>query len=360
MLIIDPNLNRVKLDMALVYMKSGSYAQAKSLFEDVMSKNPPQTVKNNIKNLMKVVRKAEKKHHFNGSLTIGINSDSNAGASPETGAVDLFGVSIPLSASSQEASDDHKFTSLSATHTYILSGKNRNIWKTDGSIYKTQQSSLRNLDLTVYSLKTGPVFNLPKIKSKLGFNIGYSDINLARESYLKSVSEAMSFDHYITPKVAANFSWQHEKRRFKNTATATTYELRSGNANEQKVGLTVTPTKNDIITAGLTFRQERTQTLYNTNRQRSLNLSYTHVFPHDYFLSTAAALKNTQYKGLDVLVSPTTIRKDFERNFSLIFGKKLSDKYTVTISYQWRNISSSIQNYAYKNERVGISLSYVF
>lgn len=360
MLIVNPSLNRVKLDMALVYMKSGSYAQAKKLFEDVMAQNPPQTVQDNINRLMAVVRQAEKKHHLSGSITIGFNSDSNASASPATGAVDLFGVSVPLDGSSQAASDDHRFASVTATHTYILPSKNRHTWSTSGTVYKTHQSSIGTLDLTVYSVKTGPTFNIPKLKTKIGMDVGYNDTHLARRTYLQSLNESIKIDHFITPKVAVNLSWQHEKRRFKNTESATTYTLRNGHANEQKLGITVTPTKNDVLTAGVTWRQEMTKTKYNDNRQKSLNVSYTHLFPEDYFLNTSATLKNSQYKGIDTLVNPTTVRDDFERNFSLTFGKKLFDDYTITTSYQWRNIDSNIQNYAYKNERVGVALSYAF
>jgi tetratricopeptide (TPR) repeat protein len=360
MLIVNPNLNRVKLDMALVYMKSGSYGQAKGLFEEVMSKDPPQTVKDNINSLMTVVRKAEKKHHFNGSMTFGFNSDSNASATPATGAVDLFGVSVPLDDSSRAASDDHRFLSVAGTHTYILPSKKRHIWKTDGTIYKTHQSSIGSLDLTVFSLKTGPTFNIPKIRSKLGFSAGYSDTHLARRSYLETISENMKLEHFMTPKLTVNLSWAHENRRFKNSPSATTYELRNGHANEQKFGATISLSKTDIITTGLTLRQEMTKTKYNDNRQESFNISHTHLFPDDYFLNTSATIKRTHYKGIDVLVNPSTIRSDLERNINFVLGKKLSPQLTGSVSYQWRNIDSSIQNYKYKNERVGANLSYSF
>lgn len=360
MLIVNPNLSRVKLDMALVYMKSGSFGQAKSLFEDVMSQDPPKTVQDNIESLMAVVRKAEKKHYFNGSVTLGFNSDSNASATPATGAVDLFGVSIPLDGSSQAASDDHRFVSLTGTHTYILPSKKRHIWKTDGAIYKTHQSSIGTLDLTVFSLKTGPTFNIPKLRTKIGFDIGYSDTHLARRSYQETISESMKIEHFMTPKVSVNLSWAHENRRFKNSPSATTYELRNGHANEQKFGATISLSKNDVITTGFTLRQEHTKTKYNTNRQESWNISHTHIFPKDYFLNTSATLKRSHYKGIDVLVSPTVIRSDFERNISFTLGKKITPKLTGSVSYQWRNIDSSIQNYGYKNERLGVNVSYSF
>jgi tetratricopeptide (TPR) repeat protein len=361
MLIINPNLNRVKLDMALVYMKSGSFGQAKNLFEDVMSKDPPETVKDNINSLMAVVRKAEKKHHFSGSVTVGFNSDSNATATPATGAVDLFGVSVPLDdSSSGQASDDHRFVAINGSHTYILPSKNRHIWKTDATVYKTHQSSIGTLDLTVFSGKTGPTFNIPKLRSKLGLTVGYSDTHLARRSYLETVSETLKLEHFMTPKLAINFSWTHENRRFKNSPSATTYELRNGRANQQKLGATISLTKKDVITTGFTFRQEHTKVKYNTNRQESWNIAYTHIFPKDYFLNTGATLKSTQYKGVDVLVNPSIVRSDFERNFTLVVGKKFTPKVTGSVSYLWRNIDSTLQNYAYKNERVGANLSYSF
>ena len=360
MLIINPELHRVKLDMAVVYMHLANYGEARVLFEDVLSADPPESVKNNIDKMLAQIGSAEKRHRFSGAFTAGYNSDSNASASPGSGAVDVLGFSIPLNNGAGADSDDHLFGALSLAHKYIIPGRNRHSWGTEGLVYRSRQSSLSNIDVRVYSVKTGPTFNMPGIRSKFGFDFSFTDTQLANEEYQKTLTYSLHGEHVLTSRVLLKAQIDRESRRFNNTATTTVYELKNGRANQQKLNMLVAVTPKDLLNFGLIFRQEDTRVTYNDNRQSSFSANYTKVLAHDYFLTATLNWKKTHYKGIDVLVNPSTIRRDLERSYAITLGKKFTDSLVGTIGYKYTDVGSTLQNYAYENERISAALTWQF
>ena len=55
MLLTNPNLDRVKLELAMVEIRLGDLKKAKTLFEEVLAKNPPDAVKKNIQTVLQQV-----------------------------------------------------------------------------------------------------------------------------------------------------------------------------------------------------------------------------------------------------------------------------------------------------------------
>lgn len=357
MLIVKEDLPRVKLDMGLLHLKMGNAEEAEKLFSEVMeSKDLPTEVKENVELALKHARKAQKKHSLALTIGLGFNNDTNANAAPGSNAVDVGGLTALLDDTSRSVSDDHIFVSTSLAHNYRVK-KNLN-WLTTLAHYRTKQSSLRSLDLTVKSIKFGPQFTLPKRKTRLTIEGNYSDVNLAGFDYQRTSGATVRAQYMMDPRLVVTSSLGFENRRFSNSPSNTTYELRNGYALNEKVVLTFTPSKKNLINFTLALRQENTTVKYNDNHQSGATLAYTRILPKNWFVTTTLGLKKSQYKREDTFVNPNIIRRDLERSFGLVVGKKLTDSLSLSMSYQQRDIFSTLQNYEYKNERVGISLSW--
>ncbi len=295
-----------------------------------------------------------------GSAVVGINSDSNANSVADSGAVDVFGVSVPLDQSSGRAADEQMFSAVNATYTRILPGTKRHSITAAATGYKTWQASLHNLDLTVKSIKVGPTFNLPEYKANWGFDVTYSDINLGGYDYLNNTSFTVRGEKALGPRASLTASFTRERRRFKNSPASSTYEDRNGRAHEGKIGITAAFSPKDMLTATLNIRRESTKTRYNDNRQAGITLGYTHLFEKGWFINVLLNRKRTRYGGADPLVNSDVIRHDNERSMTITLGKRINDKLTATCGYQYKNINSNLQNYEYENERVSASMSYSF
>jgi tetratricopeptide (TPR) repeat protein len=362
MLIMAPDLDRVKLDMALAYARLGNYAQARTLFDEVLDKDPPEEVKANVNALIKQMDDAQKSHAFDMTVVGGINFDSNANASPSSNQVDLFGISVALQGTNLTQDDYHFFTAVTGNHHYTLpQQEGHRITNTLGA-YKTKQHTLSSIDVTVLSARSAFAYNLPKHYGggRLTPTVGFDDINLGGMNYQDTLYGQLGFDQPLSQAFSLSGAYRYEKRTFFNTPTNTTVSERTGRAQEQRLSAKVMVTPSDMVDIGIRMRQERTRRLRHDNRQQEVTLSHLHLFGQGVFLNTQGSIRQAHYKGVDTLVNPNTIRRDLERAITITLGKQLTPALTIAGAYQYRRVGSNLQNFAYTNQRTSLSLAYRF
>lgn len=85
-LAMDPDIQRARLELGMVYFHQGSYREAREAFERVLASDPPPTVRGNIEQLLRVIDHRTQKWFggLNLSQHVHWNSNPNAGASTVT------------------------------------------------------------------------------------------------------------------------------------------------------------------------------------------------------------------------------------------------------------------------------------
>lgn len=358
MLMQNPQLDRVKLDLALLYFKTGSMEEAKKLFEEVKSKKPPQQVVNNINKFLAQIEGKNRKHNFGVNVTLGFTSDSNPSATPDSGAVDVFGASIPVSDANSGQADDQKFVNARLTHSTSVPHVKNVTWNNEASFYKAVQDNATSLNTTVYALKTGLSSTSDDGRVRYGGYLNCSNVNLDEHEYLNTYGYDVFMDYILSRKAKLRFSHSQNYRKFQNSPTVTTYEDRNGRASEDKVSLTAMVTPKDIVNASLSLRREHAGVDYYTNRSRSFNLAYTKLLNEGVYLTASALFKRTKYKDVDAFVNPFVVRSDNERTWTFGVGKNITSNLTCGFVYQNKTIESNIQNYEYSNQRITATLGW--
>lgn len=359
MLELDPSLDRVRLDLALLYNQQGDYSKARPLLEHVLAGNPPATVETRAKAMLAEAKNpfSTLRHYgFEGSLSTGYNYDSNANAGSSTDAISLFDTTIDLPDGSQAQDDGQAFAIGGLTHTYNFKPdpQHPNVatrWYSTATAYKSRQISLDELDLVVLSGRTGPIIELGDYGTTLGLALGYNYVKLAGEHYLSVFSGESDVKYALTPTIALTGSAAVEDRAFINSPTLTAQKDRSGNAYQATVGINYTPTQEDAVTGQLIVRQEDAQVDYFTDTQYGASTAYTHAFPYNVFSNVSAGYRESRYDGPDPLISATT-RLDKEATAGVVVGKMFEHNILATLGYQYRNVDSNIQNYNYDNHRI--------
>lgn len=358
-----PELDRVRLDLGASYMRLGRLEDAQRELKTVLERNPPEQVKANINSILAKLDGELREHDISGSVSMGMNYDSNANSAPESGKILLFDTLIPLGASQRVEDDLQFFAAANLTHSYRPHwGKGETIWgkwDTEIGAYHAEQSELENLDLKVFSIKTGPEFQSNQSGIKVSPKISHQHIVLGTRTYLRNTAGEVTIDVPVSDSVTITGGVKHEFRQFENPPSITTYEDRTGTAGQATIGARWVPTPTDFVTIQATTRRERTRVEYYDNEQLGANVSYTHIFPYEIFASATAGYRNTVYDGPDYLLSGKT-RHDKERSAGLTIGKQINARITATIGYQYRDVSSNMPNYEYDNHRFTTALSIRF
>lgn len=363
MLRANPRLPRVKLELALLYAKTGKFKKAKGLFEEVLKTRPPENVKKNIDTILAQVNDALKKDVVTFSATLGINRDSNATSAASTGETTFSDVSIPLAQSSLADADSQIFASAGINHLHKFDIDSET-WgatlTTNGTFYKTSQETDHNLDLSLVSFKTGPALQLKKLRTSIGVNAYINLITLNSFKYIKTRGGEFVLRYAHNPKLVFDYAWAHEYRKFANSPSVVTNVNRTGNAYQHKLGATYIFTPKDIFNVSTIWRSEEARNEEFGNDQLTLSGSYTRQLPYDMALNILGTFKKTHYNDTDPLVSSTTLRNDRERSMTFSLIKKLPKNVTVTGGYQYKNVTSNIQNYDYFNHRFSGAIGWTF
>ena len=84
MLLFNPNLPRVQLELGALYFRMGSFDLARDYFERAAANKPPPEVRARIEEYLAQIEKAQSRHHLSGYVFLGgqYQTDANVAGSP--------------------------------------------------------------------------------------------------------------------------------------------------------------------------------------------------------------------------------------------------------------------------------------
>ena len=358
----NPQLLRVKLDLALTYARLGQFAKARMLLQEVKDTNPPAVVQANINAVISVMNEQMRTHKWTANLTGGFNYDTNGNSAASSGAITFLDQSVNLDNNNQAQSDHQIYAAISAEHNYRMKTEDPNyayFWRTNLTGYGTYQRNFKNIELALGTVKTGPRMVFHDLDLTLDLQAGYSHIELDDHEYLNLRTYDMAALYNLNDDWQLSATLTHEDRDFSNSPTVTTHTDRTGDAQQLRVSARYLASTKDIITVGGLWRDENTRQQFYNFDTLGVNASYTRVLPWNSFALLSTTYQMDEYDGADPLVS-TRVREDHKSTMGVTFGKSLDLGVTATAGYLYTKSDSNIQNFEYDNHRVSFALSKAF
>jgi len=367
LLAVYPDRDRVKLDLSLAYIAVGHYDYARILLGEVLDVKPPEAVQANIKAVLEKIDEAERRHHFKGSITVGMNSDSNANAAPNSGNILILDNIVQLGQGAQPDSDVQHFYTASLGHVYDVGALTEGmpmVWQSSVMVYSTFQDELNDLNLKLYGIRTGPEFAYKPWDVRFGLTAGYNFLTLDSRSYLRSPNVEAKLDFPVYEAFTGYAVGALEYRDFMNTESVTTYTDRNGAARQGQVGLRYVLSERSLWDLSYTKRHEEAKKAYYTNDQQTIALSNTYAFDPQWFCGalnkvfvvTRGSYKASNYSRPDALISAKK-RKDNESQLQFTLARQFDYDIMLALGYNYTTVSSNIENYRYDNHRYTVSLT---
>jgi hypothetical protein len=161
MLLFNPNLPRVQLELGSLYFRMGSYAIARTYFQKALAANPPAEVKQNIDTYLAQIDRASSPQHFSGYVFTGVQYQSDANLAPGCTVCSSLIASLLLPNQFVKAPDENFFATGGALYSYDLGTQNQDTFEVAGTGFANRYLSFTRLDLDVAELTAGPRFNFP-------------------------------------------------------------------------------------------------------------------------------------------------------------------------------------------------------
>lgn len=365
---LRPELDRVRLELAVAYYKMLDYEAAREQAEAVLSKpDIPDNVRLSVLAFLAQLKKDQeallKGKVWERSLSVGLMHDSNVNAGPASNVVQG---GIPLLAPTDLArSDTAAVLSAGISHSYqpptpmrVGDSVAQFLWQSRANFYAKENFSEHASNLEVVTLSTGPAwFVLDKWRANVNVSLDHYQYGSAPLARYAS----------IFPSV----TWQMDKGEFTWDVLVQKREFaRSGDigkdSNYTATGAYIGHVYHDgkvAAQAGIRLFREAADRNYYSNDGTEFFVGASAVTWENGSMYGRYSQRDTKMDALnpDLVPSLTENQKDTLKTYELGFHHDFKDEvlkdWRITGSYTAYRNSSNVSYYNYNRNMTGVSLS---
>lgn len=365
MLEIDPNLHRVRLELATLYFGLGRFKEAKQELSTVLKAKPPKTVKNNIERLLAAIDAKTKKLYTNVRFSLGIQRDRNVSAGPDKEFINVpeGGTIGPLTNTQKELRDWVVVANFAGNALYEVGRKGGWMWNTTGSFYQTHNLRYPEFDFTQWRLTSGPWWTGKR--SILKMPLGYAGNIYEHESLYKTLDFSPSYEYFFTRNFSLKGLYSYVWDNYRYSAIAV--DDKTGQDNINRI-LEINPNfyfnnRNDILSFFLTDENVNAKERRWSYSAVSPAVSY---FKHFGFLGrdmefyTRFKYTKRDYDTPALLWPAGFLRTDKKYNFYAVLSRNFSKNWFASFSYNFINNESNTDLYDFDKYIYGFSVGVKF
>ncbi len=372
MLLIDPNLPRVRLELGVLYFRLGSYELARTYLQTALSsRSIPADVRAKAEQYMAELDKRLTRSRFSGEIFLGTRYQSNANLGPAGSQVRLFGQVANLNQAALGTADWGGVSTGQFRHTYDLETQDKAAIESQFTYYVTRQFQLQAANVSLIDFTTGPRFQafretFEDVIVKPFVSVGYIWVN--DTPYYGSYGGGVETGVLLSDNLrnVSVFSWRQQNypntwylpgnSQFTGTQYSATstfqYQLNPlvslfAVANAQRYQTQQTPQQNYMLLGtggGFAFRFA--DPLFRSDQPWTISLS--------------ANLQWWKYDQPDPIVDPDVIRYQQDTILNLLLAVPFDDRTTFSLSLARFNRGSSLPNYEFTNNSAMFGVSWRF
>ncbi len=364
MLAVDPELHRVRLELATVYYSLGRHADARRELNTVLEAKPPEPVRENMQKLLASIDAKTRKVYPNLRVSLGIQNDTNVSAGPDKEVVIVPGGGVigPLEETQKEVKDYVGVITMAGNVLYDIGERRGLMWNTTGTFYNTHNSEHYKFDFLHWRLTTGPWWVGRNIIFKLPF--GYAENIYEHEHLFDTWDISPSFEYFVTPKVGLKGAFSYIRDTYKWR------DFPDDRTGEDAI--------KRVVEGGVN--------LYLNQRRDTLSFSVGHEdsnakdprFGYDAFFWTASYFKRfymfdwdmefyaryrytlRQYKAAALLWPVNEHRKDKRHNFYTVLSRNFAKHYFSSVSLNYIDNNSTAGLYDFDKMIYNFTVGFKF
>jgi tetratricopeptide (TPR) repeat protein len=378
MLLFNPNLPRVDLELGALYFRMGSFAVAKSYFDKALAQNPPADVRARVEEYLAQIRSALSRHHVTGYLLFGTQYQSDANVAPGSATILSPIGTLLLSPQFVKAPDNNFFINGSVVYDYDLETQNRDALEVTGTGYMNHYFIFSRLDLDYGEVTAGPRLNFPNLPGVTGASFKpyliLNEVGLGENQYFWTYGVGLEYDEIVWHDLALRAIVEAREKHFTNAPDRPLSTGLDGHDTLVSLSAVKPITASSALTAEFDFLNQDTLLPYYSNNSYAVTGSYhiryetpRKLLPNPWettlYLSRSWSLYaspdpccNTSGNPLAPLFLPinayTSSRFDRHWRFGITQSLIISPRVSLVLQVQRDIISSNLSLYAYTSDSV--------
>ncbi|CAH0355563.1 hypothetical protein SPH9361_03625 [Sphingobium sp. CECT 9361] len=367
----NPDLDNVKLELGLLYLRAGNVDLAKSyLRQAVNSPNAPGLARERARIALGSANGGLGGFTLSGSLFAGTQVQSNPNGSP--GAVSVAGAGgIPIIISGDDLNIP-RGTDVSASLggslqlRYGLNSQRGNDIVADMALSQTNYNDTTELDATYVNARIGPRFFTGPANAPTGFIrpvVTGTFLALGHARYFGALGGGIEF--LFRPSIVTNIAGQIsvEKRDFHNSRRRPTAEEQGGTYTSGSLDLTQQLSARMRVTVGGLFEHVDANRSYWSRSTFGGQVGALYAFgagAKSVLLRANGSYRRSDYDAADPLVDALKKRDEDRFDLELLLSIPMTQRLSMDLrgSQVWN--TSNLPNYDYKNTLGAVGVSYRF
>ncbi|MEQ9815658.1 MAG: hypothetical protein RLO50_22995 [Azospirillaceae bacterium] len=358
MLLYNPDLPRVRLELSLLYFRLGSYPSARAYVTEVLAEpDLPEQVRTNAELLLARIEEAEDPSRFFASAFAGIRWQSNANAGPANPEITLSGIDLVLDDEATEQSDFSAIGSLRFGHVYDLGFQDGTVWRSSGELTYVDYFELDSLDQLYVRAETGPQIpltgneaNSPTVWPRAVGELFVLDSEVYFEGIGGGLNGTLPLDDNIVLFARTEAVW----RDFEASPGNPTNDLRDGFQGQVELEL-LTRNEDGLVfgASGLVRRVDAAADFFALMRYAG-DVSLAYEFSPDgapvegdWTAGVRAGYRYDDYDAPDPGLDPNVIRRDREWSVGAFVSFPLLEDVYASIDLDYRDVNSTLDIYEY-------------
>ena len=223
MLLFNPNLPRVQLEIGALYYRMGSYEIARAYFERAAAANPPAEVRSRIAAYLGEINRRSGSRQFTGYVLFGAQTQSDANIAPGSPLVHSPVGDVLLNSQFIKRRDQNVFGTGAFLYSYDLGDQNRDAVEIGGTGFANHYGSVTRLDLGLAELTAGTRFNffkpLPNIDSmSLKPYFIANDVSLGGNQYFDTLGAGGELTSHLWQDIFVKSIFEFRDKNFTNAS----------------------------------------------------------------------------------------------------------------------------------------------
>ena len=369
MLLFNPDLPRVRLELGVLYFRLGSYALARTYLTRALAADEvPAGVQQRVEVFLAEIDRRLSPHQLSGGIYSGLRYQTNANSGPSSTAVRAAGLDATLGEQFTKKSDPNLFVSGNLQHLFDTQTQAGLVWETNGFLYFTQQRNEGQIDLLLFALDIGPRASLPSDLIPGATIRPYAttdQIWLGESNFLQSVGVTVAKQY--ANNVNSEIDFRFRVRDFESSSANGTATGQYGGESQLRVGGSYVPAERWTLGGFGQIRKQGAKKKQNENTEYLVSATARRNYLAPFALTDAswtstftASFGYTRYSQPDVLVDPGKARREHEYRMNFLTAVPISRDWTIIGTLARTTQDANISNFEFNNSAATIGASWRF
>ena len=375
MLLFNPNLPRVELELGALYFRMGSFDLARDYFDKAAVNNPPPEVRARIAEYLAQIDKAQSRHHLSGYVFLGGQYQSDANVAP--GSPLILSPIGPVLLNNQfvKQPSGSIFASGSLLYSYDLETQNRDSLDVTsvGYINHYYNTDVNRLDLELLELTAGPRFNFPNgglftsTPASVKPYAIFDEVGLGEAQYFSAYGTGFEYDQTIWHDMLFKSVFEFRQKNFTDTPDRPISRGLNGSDKLLSVSVTKPVWTNSELNLEFDYLDQDTRLDFYTNDSYAVIGSYRihynvpfRISPYPWESSVFLGRAWSIYAGPDPCCNTSGDPSNFSPSsqltqrwrFGVTEAVPVTARIAVVLQLERDIVSSNLPIYAYTNTSV--------